>query len=138
MSVPPTQKPSWHTDHYRERRNIFGNHCASSHNARPADRHTGEYNSVGTYVRPSPNANRSDFQICLNDGGFNGNASMGCPQYLRAGPPTHVVFDDKTSRVKVALWANPNVVTNPTRAVNATLNVRLGANEHAIADLESL
>ena len=59
-------------------------------------------------------------------------------EHLRAGSPSDVVLDDEVPRIHVRLRTDPDVVADDRRAVEASLNVGLGADEDAVADLEGL
>src|SRR2546427_2888156 len=52
--------------------------------------------------------------------------------------PADVVLDDEVPRVEVALRSDPHVVPDDARPVEAPLQVRLCADEDAVANLEGL
>ena len=59
-------------------------------------------------------------------------------QHLGARTPADKVFDDQVARVEKGLRADPDIVADHAGAIEAALDIGLGADEDALADLESL
>ena len=59
-------------------------------------------------------------------------------EYPCPGAPSDVILENKVASVEVALRTDPDVISNDTSTVEATLDVRLGPDEDRVADLKRL
>ena len=63
-------------------------------------------------------------------------AGMLRPQHLCARAPSDIVFEHEVAGIEVALWTDPDPISDDTPAIEATLKDGLFSKEHTIANLE--
>ena len=113
-------------------------HRSRTDNGSLANRDAGKNGGVGADVGPGADPNRLDFEVGADDRDIRRQGGMGGTKHLGAGSPADIVLKHKVARVEIGLRADPDVVANLAGAVEAALNIGLGANEDAGADLKRL
>src|ERR1700722_10950363 len=93
---------------------------------------------VHSNVSAESNPNRLDDQTGCNDRYVDRFGGMSRTQDLCSRTPSHVIFQDDVPRIKVGLWANPNVIANPAGSVEASLDHGLSANKHRMSKFHGL
>ena len=117
---------------------VGGHDRAGADDRALADRDAREDGRIGADVGPRADAHRLDLEVGLHDRHVDRHAGVGRAEHLRARAPADVVLEHQVARVEVGLRADPHVVADHARAVEAALDVGLRADEDAVADLEGL
>jgi hypothetical protein len=132
----PTDELGRHTGDDREGFDVGDDHRSGADDRALADRHTRQDRGIGADVCPCADAHRLDLEIRADDGHIDRQAVWLDPRILAPGPqPTH------SSMIRSRASSRPagrSRLLSPITAcaIVAALNVGLGADEDAAADLE--
>src|SRR5258707_2020264 len=63
---------------------------------------------------------------------------MGRAKHFCPWSPADIVIKEDISRIEIRLWADPDVAANLARAIESSLDHRLGSNEDAVPELHRL
>src|SRR5204863_4575299 len=138
MPLAPAKEPRGHARDNRKRLDVVSDDRACADNRALANMDAGKQHGVDADVGPRADARRLDFEIGLNDRDVVRQARVLRSQRTGARPPADVLLDDQVARIEVALRADPRVGADDAAAIRASLDERLLADEHAIADVERL
>src|SRR5437660_5452687 len=136
--LPVPQHAGRPARHYGKVRHVGRHHGPRAHDRALAHRHAGQEHGVRADVGPAPHDHRLDAEVGLDDRDVARGPRVLGAEHLRARAPAHVVLEHEVARVHVRLRSDPHVVADPAGAIEPALDVRLGADEDAGADLERL